>query len=52
MQKMTIRFQVLVSEEEVSGFEYSLKDLLNSSVLPALNSSLVPLTLEAKKARK
>lgn len=32
--------------------EYYLNDLLVSSVLPALNLKMVPLTLEVKKARK
>lgn len=29
-----------------------LEDILTSSILPALNLELIPLTLEVKKARK
>ena len=43
--------EVLVNENEVINFEYFLRDLLNTSVLPALSAELVPLTLETKKAR-
>jgi hypothetical protein len=35
---------------ETIGFH--LQDLLESSILPALNLELVPLSLEVKKARK
>lgn len=51
MKKMSVKFQVLVNEEEVTNFEYFLKDLLETSVFPALSAQLVPLTLEVKKAR-
>jgi hypothetical protein len=33
------------------NFEYFLKDLLETSIFPALSAELVPLTLEVKKAR-
>jgi hypothetical protein len=48
---MSVKFQVLVPEDEVINFEYFLKDLLNVSVLPAVSAELVPLTFEVKKAR-
>ena len=51
MKKISVKFQVLVNENEVINFEYFLRDLLNTSVLPALSAELVPLTLETKKAR-
>jgi hypothetical protein len=51
VKKISVKFQVLVSETEVTNFEYFLQDLLNTSVLPALSAELVPLTLEVKKAR-
>lgn len=51
VKKLSISFKVEVPEGEVLNFEYFLKDLLESSVLPALSSTLVPLTLEVKKAR-
>ena len=50
-KKMTVKFQVLVSDDEVLNFEYFLKDSLESSILPALSATLVPLTLDVKKAR-
>lgn len=52
MKKLSVKFQVLVNEDETTNFEYFLNDLLVSSVLPALSAQLVPLTLETKKARK
>ena len=51
MKKISVKFQVLVNENEAVNFEYFLGDLLNTSVLPALSAELVPLTLETKKAR-
>jgi hypothetical protein len=51
MKKMSVKFQVLVAEDEVLNFEYFLQDGLKSSILPALSAELVPLTLEVKKAR-
>jgi hypothetical protein len=51
MKKLSVKMQVLVSEEEATNFEYFLQDLLKSSVFPALSAELVPLTLEVKKAR-
>ena len=51
VKKINVKFQLLVNEEEVINFEYFLKDLLETSVLPALSAQLVPLTLETKKAR-
>ena len=51
MKKISVKFQVLVNENEAVNFEYFLRDLLNTSVLPALSAELVPLTLETKKAR-
>jgi len=52
MKKLSISFKVEVSEDETLNFEYFLKDLLTTSTLPALSASLVPLTLEVRKARK
>jgi hypothetical protein len=51
MKKMSVKFSVLVNENETLNFQYFLQDLLNTSVLPALSAELVPLTLEVKKAR-
>ena len=48
---MSVKFQVLVNENEAVNFEYFLQDLLKTSVFPALSAQLVPLTLEVKKAR-
>jgi len=50
VKKLTIRFQV--TTEEHINFEYFLKDLLNVSVLPALNAELVIGSMEVKTARK
>lgn len=50
-KKMTVKFQVMVLDDEVTNFEYFLKDLLVTSVLPALTADLIPLTLEVKKGR-
>ena len=54
-KKLTVRFQVSVSDDQPGNiavnFEYFLKDLLQTSVLPALDAQLIPLSLEVKKAR-
>ena len=52
MKKLSVSFKVEVSEDEALNFEYFLKDLLTTSTLPALSASLVPLTLEVRKARR
>ena len=51
MKKLTVSFKVEVQDNEVLNYEYFLEDLLKRSVLPALSSSLVPLTLTVKKSR-
>jgi len=51
MKKLSVNFKVLVSDSEVTNFEYFLNDLLKTSTLPALSAQLVPLTLEVKKAK-
>lgn len=51
MKKLSVNFKVLVNDDEVTNFDYFLKDLLEKSVLPALSAQLVPLTLEVKKSR-
>ena len=52
MAKYTVSFKVEVQgNEDIAGFEYSLKDLLEVSILPALSADLVPLTLTVKKSR-
>jgi hypothetical protein len=52
MKKLSIKFNVLVNdEEELTNYEYFLEDLLKSSVLPALSSTIVPLTLSVTKSR-
>jgi len=54
MQKYTVTFQVVKEDHEVTAtamLEWELKDLLVSSVLPAINAQLVPLTMTVKKAR-
>lgn len=52
MAKYTVNFKVEVEDSEpMVNYQYFLEDLLKSSILPALSSSLVPLTLEVKKAR-
>ena len=54
-QKFTIRLQVSEADfihTTAEDVEYSLKDLLQKAVLPALSLELVPLSLEVKKARK
>ena len=54
-KKLTIRFQVSIAEFQPNhvavNFEYYLKDLLETSILPALDAELIPLSLEVKKAR-
>jgi hypothetical protein len=52
MNKYTVTFQINKYEESTPAIvESELKDLLNSAVLPALNSELVPLTFTVRKAR-
>ena len=51
MKKMSVTFKVEVSEAEALNFEYFLKDLLETSTLPALSAQLVPLTMSVKNAR-
>jgi len=51
MKKLSISFKVDVQDSEVLNYEYFLEDLLRRSVLPALSSSLVPLTLTVRKSR-
>ncbi len=52
MKKLSVSFKVEVEDgEPLLNYEYFLQDLLKSSVLPALSSHLVPLTLTVKKAR-
>jgi hypothetical protein len=53
MKKLSISFKVEVEDSEpMVNYEYFLKDLLETAVLPALSSNLVPLTLEVKGSRK
>ena len=55
MKKYSITFRVqtpINGAETAAALEVYLKDLLTSSILPALNLELIPLTLEVKKARK
>jgi hypothetical protein len=51
MKKFTVSFKVEVQEGETVNFEYFLKDLLETSTLPALSANLVPLTFTVKNAR-
>jgi hypothetical protein len=51
MAKYTVSFKVEVSNNETINFEYFLKDLLETSTLPALSATLIPLTFEVKKGR-
>jgi hypothetical protein len=52
MKKYTVQFKVISeSNVGVEDVEYYLKDLINKSVLPALNLELVPLTFEVKVSR-
>ena len=55
MKKYSITFRVqtpLIGKNLEEALEIYLKDLLEVSVLPALNLELIPLTLTVKKARK
>ena len=45
----SVTFKVTTSEP--LNFEYFLKDLLETSVLPALSAEIKPLTYEVKKGR-
>jgi hypothetical protein len=54
--KIKVSFEVKVSdyagaENDLNSFEYYLKDLLDKSVLPALNVEMIPLTLNVTKKR-
>ena len=50
---ITLKVQELPFEYTTAeDVEFYLEDLLKSSVLPALNLKLMPLTLTVKKARK
>jgi hypothetical protein len=54
-QKYTIKFKVTdltAIENGELDLEIYFKDLLVTSILPALGMELAPLTLEVKKARK
>lgn len=54
MSKYTIRIQVRDDYEMHAGpaeLENQLADLLSTAVLPALNLSVVPLTLQVTRAR-
>lgn len=51
MKKLSVKFEVLVNEDEVTNFEYFLNDLLKTSVMPALSAQLVPLTMTVTKKR-
>jgi hypothetical protein len=54
MPKYTVTFQIncdSTNNDARETLEYHLKDLLNSAVLPALNSELAPLTFTVRKAR-
>lgn len=57
-RKFTVKFQIELLPGKLpdkfttpEGIEYDLKDLLETSVLPALGFQFVPLTFEVKKAR-
>lgn len=55
IKKYSVTFRVqtpINGKNTAEALEVYLKDLLTSSVLPALNLELIPLTLEVKKARK
>jgi hypothetical protein len=50
--KVTFEIETYYSpEHDIDTFEYYLKDLLNKSVLPALNVEMIPLTLNVTKKR-
>jgi hypothetical protein len=50
-KKMTVKFQVMVLDDEAESFEYFLTDLLTKSTLPALTAELVPLSMTVAKSR-
>ena len=55
MKKYTVTFQIEKEDHEAFApvmVEWELKDLLKSSVLPAINAHLVPLSFVVKNARK
>ena len=58
-RKFTVKFQIELLPGKLpdkfttpEGIEYELKDLLETSVLPALGFQYVPVTFEVKKGRK
>jgi len=54
MKKYTVTFQIEKEDHEVVApmmVEWELKDLLQVSVLPAINARLVPLSFTVKNAR-
>lgn len=54
MKKYTVTFQIEKEDHEAAApamVEWELKDLLTSSVLPAINAQLVPLTFTVKRGR-
>ena len=53
MQTYSITLRVKTADTaSIETIEFHLQDLLESSILPALNLELIPLTLTVKKARK
>ena len=54
MKKYTVTFQIEKEDHEAVApvmVEWELKDLLTSSILPAINAQLVPLSFTVKNAR-
>ena len=52
MKTYSITLRVKTSDTaSIETIEFHLQDLLESSILPALNLELIPLTLTVKKAR-
>jgi len=54
MKTYSVTFKVVKYDDQVATpamLEAELKDLLNTSVLPALNAHLVPLTFDVKNSR-
>jgi hypothetical protein len=54
MKKYTVTFQIEKEDHEATApvmVEWELKDLLQVSVLPAINAQLVPLSFTVKNAR-
>lgn len=51
-KKITVRFQVVCeSGYQAENFEFYFKDLITSSVLPALDAELVAGSMEVRNAR-